>query len=564
MEKATNKGLRAANADLDVTLSSLVLQARELVVYVDYGWVIHYCNDVYLATVGRTREEIIGKTPFDFLPNFQRSIFWEMMDKCRRERKAFSKIGYSVLMNRWLMVRVFPLRDGALMLANDATEEFVKQSQLATDAIKDGLTGLPNALGLTSDMDALIQAKQPYLLLALGIDRFRILNDSLGHAGGDMALLEFTSRFQSTTVEGETLYRLSADEFAVVRKQGLTKFEGRFEAFQMAAEAPFSLYGQSFVLGLSGGYCKYPNDGDGSGEVLRRAGLALHRSKRAGGGQSYRYVQGLEAESVLRAQLESELRAAIKNDELHLVYQPKGDLGSDAVIGAEALIRWNHPTRGMLSPAAFLPIAEDCRLMWDVDMLVLRHAVKALAHWMLCGVRCPVSINLSTASLADRRLVQQVKEVLAEAGVSPKLLEVEIPEGALIRDVDTSLEILNSLHQMGVCISVDDFGTGYSSFSYLARFPVQTLKVDRSFVANIDTNPVNHKIVKAIIRMAHSLQLDVVAEGAERTEEMAVLRKLHCNSVQGYFYSRPIGLPDFIRFVHAQNSRRNTINPFSN
>lgn len=562
MENIANSALIAQ--ELDVTLSSLVVQARELVVYVDYNWVIQYCNDVYLASVGMKREDVIGKTPFDYQPSFRRSIFWEMMDTCGRERKAAAKIGYSVVMNRWLMVRVFPLKDGALMLANDAAENFVRSHQLAEEAVKDGLTGLRNALGLASDMEALIKAKQPHLLLVLGLDRFRILNDALGHAGGDMALLEFTSRFQSTTVEGETLYRLSADEFAVVRKQGLTAFEGRFEAFQRVAEVPFTLYGQSFVLGLSGGYCKYPNDGDGSGEVLRRAGLALHRSKRAGGGQSYRYVQGLEAESVLRAQLESELRAAIKEDKLHLVYQPKGDLGSNSVIGAEALIRWNHPTRGLLSPAAFLPIAEDCRLMWDVDMLVLRHAVKAVAHWALCGVRCPISINLSTVSLADRRLIEEVTNVLAESGVNPNLLEVEIPEGALIRDVDTSLEILNALRAMGVHISVDDFGTGYSSFSYLARFPVQTLKVDRSFVANIDTNPVNHKIVKAIIRMAHSLQLDVVAEGAERTEEMAVLRKLHCNSVQGYFYSRPIGLPDFIRFVHAQNSRRNTINPFSN
>lgn len=550
--------------DLDVTLSSLLLQSRELVVYVDYNWVIRYCNDVYLASVGMKREDVIGKTPFEFQPNFRRSIFWEMMDTCGKERKASSKIGYSVVMNRWLMVRVFPLKDGALMLANDAAEDFVKQHQLATDAVKDGLTGLPNALGLSGDMEALIKAKQPFLLLILGLDRLRMINDALGHAGGDMALLEYTSRFQSTTVEGEALYRLGSNEFAVIRKQGLEAFDGRFEAFQQAALAPFTLYGQSFVMGVSGGYCKHPNDGDESSEVLRRAGLALHRAKRAGGAQAYRYVQGLEAESVLRTQLESELREAIKNDALHLVFQPKGDLGSNAVIGAEALIRWKHPTRGMLSPATFLPIATECRLMWDIDMLVLRQATKALAHWALCGVHCPVSINLSTDSLADRRLVEQVKTALGEAGVNPNLLEVEIPEGALIRDVDTSIEILNELRAMGVHVSVDDFGTGFSSFSYLARFPVQTLKVDRSFVAGIDTNPVNHKIVKAIIRMAHSLQFDVVAEGAETEQEMVVLRKLHCNTVQGYFYSRPIDLPDFIRFVHAKNSQRNQINPLSN
>src|SRR5664279_4746978 len=503
MEKHLSNSL--IGQDDAASLAALLAAVNETVVYADYNWVIRYCNDIYLSSLGLKREDVIGKTPFEYHPNFHRSVFHDMMDQCRRDRKPNSKIGYSTVINRWLMVRVFPMNDGALMLANDATEGIVKQYQLATQAIKDPLTGLSNALGLTSDMELMIKDGHPFSLMLLGLDRFRVINDALGHAGGDMALLEVTSRFQSATESGESLYRIGGDEFVVLRKQGLAEITENFSKFKTSAELPVVLYGQSFVFGVSAGVCVYPSDGQDAEELLRRAGLALRRAKRVCQGVACPYVQGLESETLLRTQLETEIREAIKEGGFHLVFQPKGDMRSGRVTGAEALIRWNHPSRGFLSPNAFLPIAQECQLMRAIDSLVLKAALEAVSTWSRYGVNCPVSINLSIDSLSDGRLVDQVKESLLQANVAPDLLEIEIPEGALFKDVDSGISIFERLREKGVRFSIDDFGTGYSSFSYLAKYPVQILKIDRSFVAGIDSKTTSHKIVNSIICMAHSL-----------------------------------------------------------
>lgn len=552
MEKHLSNSLIGTNDA--ASLAALLSAVNETVVYADYNWVIRYCNDIYLTSLGLKREEVIGKTPFEYHPNFHRSVFHDMMEQCRRDHKPGSKIGYSTMTNRWLMVRVFPMSDGALMLANDATEGIVKQYQLAAQAIKDPLTGLPNALGLTSEMDVMIKDGKPFSLMLLGLDRFRFINDALGHAGGDMVLLEVTSRFQTSAEPGETLYRIGSDEFAVLRRQGGPLAEDSFSKFKESAELPVVLYGQSFVFGVSAGICVHPSDGHNAEELLRRAGLALRRAKRVGRGVACAYVQGLESETLLRTQLETEIREAIKEDGFHLVFQPKIDLSSGRVIGAEALIRWHHPSRGFLSPAAFLPIAMECHLIKAIDSYVLKAALGAVATWSGYGVDCPVSINLSIESLSDSRLVDQVTEALRQSNLEPALLEIEIPEGAMFNDVDSSIAILERLRGKGVRLSIDDFGTGYSSFSYLAKYPVQTLKVDQSFVAGIDVTPTHHKIVKSIIRMAHSLQLEVVAEGAETLSEVNVLKALHCNTVQGYFFSKPLELTDFIKFTMEQNA----------
>lgn len=565
METHTNSSLQGLPDE--IALSSILNEAGETIVYVDYNWKILYCNDVYLQSVGEVRENVVGKTPFEYQPNFGRSVFWQMMDKCGRDRKVSSMIGYSTVMKRWLMVRVFPLKNGALMLANDATENVVQQYQLAAQAIKDSLTGLPNAIALTQDMTALIERKQPFLLMILGLDRFRIINDALGHAGGDMALLEMSSRFQSSTEDGETLYRLSADEFVIVRKQGDPISQERFDTFSRVAQDPIVLYGQSFVLGVSAGVCTHPNDGIDSSELLRRAGLALHRAKRAGRGKAYPYVSGLEAESILRTQIETELREAIKDDAFELVFQPKGDINSNRINGAEALIRWNHKSRGFLSPFAFLPIAEECKLMKSIDLFVLRQTVKTIAAWKKQGITVPVSINISTDSLSDRALIKNVRDALDEFKVDPCMLEIEIPEGALISDFNTGIEVLKALQTMGLKISVDDFGTGYSSFTYLNKFPISTLKIDRSFITEINGHSTesefNKKIVKSIIRMAHSLQLDVVAEGVETVKELDVLKKLHCNTVQGYLFSKPLPPGEFIKFAKKNATEASRIDPMS-
>jgi diguanylate cyclase (GGDEF)-like protein/PAS domain S-box-containing protein len=542
-----------------VDLDYLLTQAGEAIVYVDANWTVRFCNSVYLSNLGLSRKEVLGKTPFEYFPNFKRSIFYESIERCRRERKPTARIGYSTVLDRWLMVRVFPTGEGMMMLANDASESVVRQYQLAQQVIKDPLTGVPNKLGLINDLESLFERNDAFSLLVIGLDRFRSINDALGYAGGDMALLELASHLQTATVPGEQLYRLNGDEFCVLEKQGPEFIASRAAALIDVAKQPLMLHGHRFVLGASAGCVVRDTECRDPEQMLKRAALALRHAKKTNRGSLVLYEPGLERSSQLRTELEAELRAAIESKQLLLMLQPKGSLAEGALVGAEALIRWAHPKRGIVSPAEFLPLADDAGLMSTIDQMVLKQALQQISTLYAMGIHVPVSINLSVQSLSDVCMVDRVREALRAANVPPNLLEVEIPEGALMRDVDTSTKVLAELNQMGVRISIDDFGTGYSSFAYLARFPVHTLKVDRSFVKDIATNDTSHKIVKSLVRLAHSLQLSVIAEGVEETADLEILKRIRCDMVQGYAFGRPMTFDKFIEFAHSHNAVKDSM-----
>jgi EAL domain-containing protein (putative c-di-GMP-specific phosphodiesterase class I) len=279
--------------------------------------------------------------------------------------------------------------------------------------------------------------------------------------------------------------------------------------------------------------------------------MSLREAQRESDARCVVYEPSIEAATRQRTELEAEVRDAVEQGAFTLVLQPKACMNGRHVTGAEALIRWPHPQRGMLSPAAFLPVVEECGLMPALDRWVLRSALAQVQEMDRRGIAVPVSINLSVESLADAALVDNVRGALEEAGVAPELLEIEIPEGSLMRDVDTSARVLEGLNDLGVRISVDDFGTGYSSFAYLAHFPVHTLKVDRSFVIDMTRSEASRKIVAGLVRLAHSLSLRVVAEGAETRAQMAMLKRMHCDEMQGYGYARPMPFEEFCTFVAA-------------
>jgi diguanylate cyclase (GGDEF)-like protein/PAS domain S-box-containing protein len=542
-----------------VDLDHLLMQAGEAIVYVDSNWTVRYCNSVYLSNLGLSRREVLGKTPFEYFPNFKRSIFYETIERCRREHKPVAKIGYSTVLDRWLMVRVFPTADGMTMLANDASESVVRQYQLAQQVVKDPLTGIPNKLGLVNDLEGLFGRNDAFSLLVIGLDRFRSINDALGYAGGDMALLEVASRLQTATVPGEQLYRLNGDEFCVLQKQGAEVIASRAAELIEVTKQALVLHGHRFVLGASAGAVLRDTDCRDPEQMLKRAALALRHSKKTNRGGLVMYEPGLERSSQLRTELEAELRAAIDSQQLLLMLQPKGSLSDGKLVGAEALIRWAHPKRGIVSPADFLPLAEEAGLMATIDQLVLKQALQQISTLHAMGIVIPVSINLSVQSLGDVCMVERVREALSAAKVPPNLLEVEIPEGALMQDVDVSAKVLGELNDMGVRLAIDDFGTGYSSFAYLARFPVHTLKVDRSFVRDIATNDTSHKIVKSLVRLAHSLQLRVIAEGVEEAADMELLRRIRCDMVQGYAFGRPMPFDKFLEFAFAHNAVKDTM-----
>ena len=532
-------------------LSAILAQCGEAVVFVDSNWVVRFCNDVYLGNIGMSRAEVIDHTPFEYAPLFKRSIFYEAIENCRQTRKVMSRIGFSTVLNRWLMVRVFPVDDGMVMLANDASESVVKQYQLAQQAVKDPLTGVGNKLAMEQKSQQLLKRGEVLSVIFLGIDRLKQVNDAHGYATGDMVLMEVASALQSATVSGETLYRVSGDEFAVVCEGESQGAAERAMALIQVVTKPIILPGARVVLGACAGTVQGPRDGDEYELLLKRAGLALREAKKGGREVIAAYRTELELASQMRAVMESELRLALDGSQFTLMVQPKVALASGRVIGGEALIRWAHPKRGLLAPAAFLGIAQDIGAMAEIDLWVLRQSLRFASSLMSSGLKLSISINLSVDSLANAYLADQVQNALEQSHVPAQMLEVEIPEGSLMHDVKASARVLAQLQAMGVRISIDDFGTGYSSFAYLAQFPVHALKIDRSFVNDITTSETSRTIIKGIVRLAHSLSLEVVAEGAETDEQLAMLRRMKCDSVQGYVIAKPMPFDEFKAFAMA-------------
>ena len=531
-------------------LSEILTNVGEAIAYVDSNWVARFCNDVYLSNVGLTRAEVIGRTPFEYAPSFKRSIFYEVCESARVACEPKTRIGFSKVLNRWLMVRVFPLRGGLVLLTNNASESAVKQYHLAQKVLKDPLTDLGNKLAMEQKVDQLLKAGREFSVIVVGLDRFKEdVNDAHGYATGDMVLLEVASSLQTATVSCETLFRVGGDEFAVVHEGDVRDAAQRGMDLKEALRAPITLSGARIVLRSCCGTVECPKDGDNYETLLRRAGLAVREASRADKQQVTAYRPELEAASQMRSVMEAELRTAIEAGQFTLMIQPKVSLSTGAVVGGEALIRWAHPKRGMLAPGVFLGIAQDIKAMVSIDQWVLRQSLRISASLAAKGMAIPISINMSVDSLSDMYLADRVQDALDEAGVDPAMLEIEIPEGALMHDVAISSKVLAQLHSMGVRISIDDFGTGYSSFAYLAKFPVDTLKIDRSFVKDIGTDDTGKTIVRAIVQLAHSLSLDVIAEGAEEPDQLEILQAMKCDSVQGYAIAKPMPLNEFKQFI---------------
>jgi diguanylate cyclase len=545
-------------------LESLMGDASEAVVLVDQNWTARYCNDTYARNVGLPREQVIGRTAFEYTPtDFKRSIFFEACHHCLTQKKPVSKIGYSTVLSRWLLVRVFPVRGGVLMLANDASESVVKGYQLAQMAVVDQLTGLNNKLGLEQRVLEDVAALRPFSLVMMGLRKFRAVNETYGFATGDLVLLELASRLQSASLDGETVYRISGDEFAILLP-GLHDPRARAQAFLQTVQSPVNVAGQRIVLDASAGTISSPGDGSDFEGLLKQVGLALGEAKRVGG-SVVPFRVDLELAAKLRAILENELRHCLDGSQFALVLQPKVSLTSGEVVGAEALIRWQHPRRGVLSPMAFLGIARDIGAMRSIDNWVIRQSLVLCKHLKIWGATFPVSVNLSAEALADGTLPEMLAQELLNADVPASMLEIEIPEGDLMVDVKASVRTLSALHRMGIRLSIDDFGTGFSSFAYLAQFPVHELKIDRSFISDL-TGPNSEtprKIVKSIVRLSHSLGLGVVAEGAESDAQLSALRKLKCDAVQGFAVSRPLGLPEFREFAASRILHNTAPNPLS-
>ncbi len=411
----------------------------------------------------------------------------------------------------------------------------------------DMLTGLANRQVLVrtigQNLDKWKSDGLHTLVATINIDKFKRLNELLGHHEGDKALVAITWSLQNLLRPGDMLARAGSDEF-VVLLPGLgddSVARDRLRQLMQAATREFKTPGGAIPLTCSIGYAIFPEDGTDGDLLLNNATMAVRRAKALGGGQIQRYSEELNQALQRKLTLENQLRHAIERGELYLNYQPKTDLHSGGVAGLEVLVRWKHPEHGSISPAEFIPIAEDSGLVVPIGEWILRTAVAQRRAWSDAGVPdVPVAVNLSGKQFLGTDVVALVGAVLRESGLPPRLLELELTESISMDDPVRTADLMRQLRELGTTLSIDDFGTGYSSLSYLKRLPVDKLKVDRSFVLDVHQSAESLAMVKAIIAMAHTLRLEVIAEGVENDGQLAALRSAGCDQIQGDYFSKPL------------------------
>jgi diguanylate cyclase (GGDEF)-like protein len=388
----------------------------------------------------------------------------------------------------------------------------------------------------------------------LDLDRFKYINDSLGHGKGDLLLREVAIRLNGAIRRGDTVARLSGDEFALV----LADMGHVDDAVRVAQKIldvfrqPFLVAGHELFVTASMGLTLYPFDDRGAQDLLRNADVAMYRAKESGKNNFQFYVAEMTAKATERLSLENDLRSALDRGELSLHYQPIADGKSGRVVGMEALLRWKHPVRGMISPAQFIPLAEETGFIIPIGEWVLRTACLQCRAWQKLGFpSLHVAVNLSSRQFHQRDLPASIYNILQETGLNPLYLDLEITEGLVMQQAESSINTLRELKAMDMRISIDDFGTGYSSLSYLKRFPIDVLKIDQSFVRGIPGDADDAAIAGTIITMAHSLGLKVVAEGVETREQLNFMREHDCDAMQGYFLSKPLPADQFESFLKS-------------
>jgi len=426
--------------------------------------------------------------------------------------------------------------------------------QLATH---DSLTGLPNRALFTESLTrALARADRhgwPVALLFMDLDRFKNLNDTLGHQLGDEALKEAARRLNSCIRESDVSARLGGDEFVLLVEEyeGPTVLIEIAERILAAIYQPLALGGHEINLSVSIGICTYPADARDANALLSNADIALYQAKEQGRNRYRFYSPRHNAHTVERLALETGLRYAIERDELVLLYQPKIGIASGRIVGVEALVRWQHPELGLLRPDRFIPLAEETGLIAPIGLWVLRTACAQARAWREAGMPMPVAVNLSARQFHDGRLVADIAAILAAAGLEPGDLELEITESTVMQNPEQAVTLMEELRRLGVRLAMDDFGIGYSSIGHLKRFPIDSLKLDRTFVRDLPDDVNDVAITRAVIAMAHALSILVVAEGVEHEAQLDLLRTEGCDQYQGYYCQPPLTESELVRFVRA-------------
>jgi diguanylate cyclase (GGDEF)-like protein len=448
-----------------------------------------------------------------------------------------------------------------LGVARDISERRQAEELLQHMAHYDSLTGLPNRtlfFKIVADAISVAQDKsRRIIVLMIGLDRFKNINDSLGTAGGDDLLRQFSNRLVQTARIRDTVGRVGGDEFALI----LTMTRDQQDAVHAANEVrealrqPFELDGHQAILSASIGISVYPEDATDPETLVKYADTAMERAKQAGRDGYRFFTAGMNVQVLARLDMELALRRALDNHELRLHFQPKVNLHTGGFAGVESLLRWQRPGFGLVYPAEFVPVLEDTGLVVRVGAWIIDAACRQIAAWLADGTGpVRVAVNVASRQFVEGDLAQLVRDALARHNTPPELLELELTETSLMSNAERTITVLKSLKALGIKVAIDDFGTGYSSLAYLQRFPIDKLKIDIAFVRDITTNPNDAAIALAIISMAHSLKLQVVAEGVETRAQLEYLRRSRCDEIQGYFYSKPLPPDELSLLVQSGHS----------
>ena len=546
-------------------LATVFASVADGILIADPDLTVQAVNPAYIAMTAFETEELVGQPLTLFHHGAHERSFiagiWETAARSGRwqgEVTSFRRNGESFAAA--LTVTAVRAPGGALehyvLTVADISQRKYQEHQIRYQASFDRLTDLPNRWLVCERLeDAISRAQRAQTKVAvtfIDLNRFKQVNDTLGHHAGDELLKLVARRLRNCTRVSDTVGRLGGDEFLVVAPDAADRAAGvrLAEKILYSMSEPFTVRGQEIYCGGAIGIAFFPDDGDTADQLLRNADLAMYHAKRNPEHPYAFYDQGMREQTGFHLGMEADLRRAITHGEFELVYQPKVDLEERRIVGAEALIRWRHPTRGTVSPAEFIPFAEETGMIWEIGAWTLYSAAQSLAEWIGQGLEVGVvSVNLSPRQFQDARLGGFVRSVVESAGIPPERLELELTEGAMIGDIEKAVTILNGLKDIGIKLSIDDFGTGYSSLAYLKRFPIDTLKIDRSFVRDIVKSSTDPAIVGTIVNLADSLGFATIAEGVETDEQAEMLKRQRCHQIQGYLISRPLSVDAFETFV---------------
>jgi diguanylate cyclase (GGDEF)-like protein/PAS domain S-box-containing protein len=543
--KRAEEALRRSNEQIVDILESVTDAFYAL----DREWRFTYLNKEAERILRVRKDDLLGKNIWEEFPETAGLAFYPEYHKAMEEGETAVFEEYYRPLEGWFEMRAYPSGGGISVYFHDITERKALEERMEHQALHDSLTGLPNRRLFLDRLGQALRGTRrkkgrKVAVLFMDVDGFKNVNDSLGHEAGDRLLAAVAGRLEGCLRPGDTLARFGGDEFAVLIEDvggpdGAARVAGRITE---ELRAPFPIEGQELFVGLSIGIALNGARSEGPEDLLRDADTAMYRAKGSGAGYSV-FDTAMHERAVARLDLENNLRRAIEEDEFVVHYQPIVGLQTGQLWGMEALVRWEHPERGLLDPDEFVPLAEESGLVIPMGRQVLRQACRAAKRWQEehpCIPPLVVSVNLSARQLARPELAETVERALGESGLEARSLGLDVTETVYVRALEGNAGALSRLREMGVGISIDDFGTGYSSLAYLKRLPADALKIDRSFVAGLGEDLEDTAIVGMVVELAHTLGMEVVAEGVETEAQARLLGEMGCDLGQGYRFSRPL------------------------